>query len=65
VIPELQSTVEKPLTAVDYCAALSECDGIREVQIFAERAPLSVQRDERFTRAVANMIKDMRSRKAA
>jgi hypothetical protein len=60
VIPELQSTIEKPLTAIDYVAALSECDGILEVQIFVERAPLSIQRDERFASAVAKLIKAMR-----
>ena len=65
MIPVLESTVEKPLTAIDYIAALDQCDGIREVQLFAEQVPMDVRQDERFTRAVANRIKAMRSRKAA
>jgi hypothetical protein len=65
VIPELQSTIEKPLTAIDYVAALDQCDSIREVQQFSDRVPAFVRHDERFSRAVAKVISDMRGRKAA
>jgi hypothetical protein len=65
VIPVLQSTVEKPLTAIDYIAALDECESIREIQIFADQVPMEVRQDERFAGAVAKLIAAMRSRKAA
>lgn len=65
MIPVLESTIEKPLTAIDYIAALDQCDGIREIQLFADQVPMHIRQDERFTRAVANRIKAMRDRKAA
>lgn len=46
-----QSTVEKPLTAIDYIAAMAECSTAREVAIYAEQVPLEVRNDERFSRA--------------
>lgn len=46
-------TVEKPLTPIDYIAAMDQCITRAEVRRFAEECPDSVRSDERFTRAVA------------
>lgn len=47
-----QETVEKPLTPIDYIAALAACDDTMEVGIFCEKVPMKVAGDERFARAV-------------
>lgn len=65
MIPVLKSTVEKPLTAVDYCAALEQCTSITEVKQFAEQVPIEVRQDERFNRAVAGRLAVIKDRKAA
>jgi hypothetical protein len=65
LIPVLESTIEKPLTAIDYIAALDQCEGIREIQIFADQVPMHIRQDERFAGAVARLIKAIRTRKAA
>jgi len=65
VIPRLVSTVEKPLTAVDYIAALEQCVTPAEVSVFAELAPAAVRHDERFTKAVAGRLGALKKRQAA
>lgn len=60
-----QSTIEKPLTAIDYIAALDGCTTKTEVRRFAEQCPVAVRNDERFTRAVAAKLAAVKSRKAA
>lgn len=45
-------TVEKPLTAIDYCAALQGCTTVTEVGQFGEQCPLHIRQDERFAKAV-------------
>lgn len=60
-----QSTVEKPLTPIDYIAAMEACATVREVGQFADQVPSAVRNDERFTRAVAarlGAIKEKRKR---
>lgn len=59
------STVEKPLTAIDYCACLSQCVSLAEVGRFGEACPEWVRADERFTRAVAARLAAIKGRKAA
>jgi hypothetical protein len=56
VITVPQSTPEKPLTAVDYCAALEQCQTVTDVKNFSELTPAKVRHDERFTRAVARRL---------
>lgn len=56
MIPVLQSTVEKPLTAIDYIAALEQCTTVADVQRFGEQVPLAVRQDDRFNRAVATKL---------
>lgn len=51
-----QSTVAKPLTAIDYIAALDQCISIAQVKRYADKVPLWVRRDERFTKAVAKCL---------
>ena len=51
-----QSTAEKPLTAIDYIAALEQCTSITEVQRFGEQVPIDVRHDDRFTKAVATKL---------
>ncbi len=65
MIPVLESTVEKPLTPIDYIAALDQCETLTEVQQFAEQVPIKVRNDECFAGAVAKRLVAMRSRKAA
>lgn len=48
-----QSTLEKPLTAIDFIAALDDCDTVTEIQQFSAAVPLEVRQDDRFNRAVA------------
>jgi hypothetical protein len=62
-----QPTVEKPLTPVDYIAALSECDNTQEVHIFCELVPMKVAGDERFAKAVQAKLVEIRdqNRKSA
>lgn len=48
-----QSTVEKPLTAIDYIAVLEQCSSVSDVADYAQRCPEHVRNDERFTRGVA------------
>lgn len=62
------STVEKPLTPIDYCAALDQCITPAEVASFCERCPVEVRNDERFSRAVAEKLaafKEERQRRRA
>ena len=54
------STVEKPLTALDYIACLVQCNSIEEVRDYAERCPLEIRQDERFTRSVAWRLAEIR-----
>ena len=60
-----QSTVLKPLTPIDYISSLQACSNIREVQQFSARCPLEVRQDERFGRAVAKLLGEIKERKAA
>lgn len=55
------STPEKPLTAIDYCAALSQCKSIEDIREFSEQVPISVLNDERYNRAVAARLADIKS----
>ena len=48
-----KSTVEKPLTAIDFIAVLAQCSTVSEVADYAQRCPEHVRNDERFTRGVA------------
>lgn len=47
------STIDKPLTAIDYIAAMDACSTHVEVGKFCDQVPLSVRNDERFGKAVA------------
>lgn len=60
-----QSTIEKPLTAIDFIAALETCHSVNEVKDFGEQVPLPVRHDERFTKAVAKRLAVIKGRKAA
>lgn len=60
-----QPTVEKPLSVIDYCAALSQCVSVAEVGRFGEACPEWVRADERFTKAVAARLMAIKERKAA
>lgn len=59
------STPEKPLTAVDFCAELSQCNSIEDIREFSEKVPVHVLNDERYNRAVANRLAAIKERKAA
>lgn len=60
-----QSTTDKPLTAIDYIAALEQCETVTDVKDFGERTPLKVRTDERFTRAVAKRLAEIKDKKVA
>jgi len=65
VIEVPQSTVAKPLTAIDYISSLQACSNLREVQQYASRCPLEVRQDERFCRAVAKLLGELKASKRA
>lgn len=58
-------TVEKPLTAIDYCVPLASCQTIDQVGDYAQRCPIEIRQDERFTRAVARRLGEIKERKRA
>lgn len=58
-----QTTIEKPLTAIDYCACLEHCATVEEVGTFSEQLPLHVREDERYTKAVAHRLAAIRARR--
>ncbi|HEX8106739.1 MAG TPA: hypothetical protein VF516_03375 [Kofleriaceae bacterium] len=60
-----QDTPEKPLTAIDYIAALQSCEDSLEVGIFREKVPLAILHDKRFKAAVQSKLSDIDRRKAA
>ena len=60
-----QSTVQRPLTPIDFIANLQACSSLAEVQQFASLCPLEVRQDERFGRAVAKLLGEIKARKAA
>lgn len=59
------STIEKPLTAIDYAACLEHCLNIVEVATFSEQLPLAVRMDERYCKAVAKRLAVIAARKVA
>ena len=58
------STIEKPLTAIDYIAHLEQCSSLALVSAYAEAVPDHIREDERFTRAVASRLAALKGRKA-
>lgn len=58
-------TVEKHITVVDYCAGVYRCESLAEVQAYGEGCPEWVRQDERFGKAVAVKLADLRSARAA
>lgn len=58
-------TIEKPLTAIDYCAALQACASVTEVGQFGDQCPMHIRQDERFAKAVAQKLAAIHDRKAA
>lgn len=57
-------SIEKPITVVDYCAGVYRCESLAEVQAYGEACPEWVRQDERFTKAVAVKLADLRSKAA-
>ena len=57
-----QSTIEKPLTVVDYIAGLAACTSIETIGDYANACPLEVRQDFRFERAVAGRMADIKVR---
>lgn len=57
------STIEKPLTPIDYIAAMDACISPREVSHFSERCPANVRNDERFARAVAAKLQAFKEKR--
>lgn len=60
-----QSTVEKPLTAIDYCAELEKFSSRDDIRQFSEQVPIEVLNDERYSRAVAHRLAAIETQKAA
>lgn len=54
------STIEKPLTAIDYIAVLEQCGDIFMLNQLAEALPRSVVDDDRFARAFQNRVAELR-----
>ncbi len=60
-----QSTSEKPLTAIDYCAALTYCETLEEVHTFNSQLPLFVLQDARYNTALALHCSKLRTPRTA
>lgn len=60
-----QSTVEKPLTAIDYIVFLEQCHTHEDIQQVSAEVPMKVRQDDRFERAVAKRLAAIKQRKAA
>lgn len=60
-----QSTVEKPLTALDYCAELTRCETLEDVHSFNSQLPLEVLQDDRYNRALAQHCSRLKTPRAA
>ena len=60
-----QSTVEKPLTAIDFIAGLEACLSVSDVADYAQRCPEHVRNDERFARGVAMRLAAIKDKRAA
>lgn len=58
-----QPTVEKPLTVVDYIAALYGCESVREIAAFCARVPDHICEDERFSTGVAMHLRVIAERR--
>lgn len=58
-----QSTIVKPLTVIDYIAALEQCIAITDVQRYADKVPLWVRQDERFTKGVAKRLASIKEKR--
>lgn len=58
-----QPTIEKPLTPIDYIAAMDACISPREISHFSERCPASVRNDERFARAVVAKLQAFKEKR--
>lgn len=51
-----QSTVEKPLTVIDYIAVLDQCGDITMLSKFAAALPPHIVEDDRFAKAVKSRL---------
>jgi hypothetical protein len=59
------STVERPVTVIDFIAGLYACASVTEVESYNQQCPAAIRDDARFVRAVAlrvALIKAMRTR---
>lgn len=59
------STVDRPLTAIDYIALLEQLHTVAEVLDFGDQLPRNVATDERFIKAQARRCSAIIGRKAA
>jgi hypothetical protein len=59
-----QSTIEKPLTTIDFIAAMNEqCSSLHDLTMFASRCPLHVLEDDRFARAFKSRLDTIRRKR--
>lgn len=56
---------ESAMTAIDHIAKLDECSSVDEIGAYSEKLPEHVRNDERFTRAVARRLGEIKERKRA
>lgn len=59
------STVDRPLTAIDYIAFLSQCHTVSDVLDVGDQLPRDIAADERFIKAQAARCTVIVGRKAA
>lgn len=65
MIPVPVSTVEKPLTVIDFIASLEYCVTPDEVRDYGDRVPMEYRSDERFTRGVRRRLDAIRDKNKA
>lgn len=54
-----QSTLEKPLTAVDYISDLAALDSLAELAAYAVAIPVHIVGDARFAQAFYDRLKEI------
>jgi hypothetical protein len=55
------STVERPVTVIDFIAGLYACASVTEVESYNQQCPAAIRDDERFVRAVAGRMGAIRA----
>lgn len=59
------STVDKPLTVIDFIAGLANGNSLNELAAYANALPPHIVEDERFARAFKRRLDELKGKRAA